>query len=157
MEGKQRDFQVEVLKDAADLTIEDFRFSDEENTEIPLEATLEGARLSGEYEKISLSVVGRVLSLDFGYQGRWSSMYRMDFCTMWILMAPYFPGFLSRLLLDLNNFIPFLQERLYLDFLYTTSLGCSGSGKGNRDFSFLLSTVRSSWHAECPWKRRLLY
>lgn len=68
VEGKQRDFQVEVLKDAADLTIEDFRFSDEENTEIPLEATLEGARLSGEYEKISLSVVGRVLSLDFGYQ-----------------------------------------------------------------------------------------
>lgn len=68
VQGQEGDFQVEVLKDGSDLTVEDFRFTDENGEEIPLEKGLEEARLSGNYEKISLTVMGRLLSLDLGYQ-----------------------------------------------------------------------------------------
>lgn len=68
VEGKEGDFQVEALKNGSDLTVEDFRFTDEKGNEIVLEQGLDKARLSGNYKKISLTVMGRILSLDFGYQ-----------------------------------------------------------------------------------------
>lgn len=67
VEGQERNFQVEALKDGTDLTVEDFRFTDEKGDEIPLKKGLE-AKLSGDYDMISLTVRGRILSLDFGYQ-----------------------------------------------------------------------------------------
>lgn len=68
VQGQERSFQVEVLRDGSDLTAEDFRFTDENGKKIPLEGALEIYRLSGDFQKISLSVMGRILSLDFGYQ-----------------------------------------------------------------------------------------
>lgn len=68
VQGKEGSFQVEVLRDGSDLTAEDFRFTDENGEEISLEDALEGYRLSGDYQKISISVMDRILSLDFGYQ-----------------------------------------------------------------------------------------
>ena len=68
VQGQEGDFQAEALRDGSDLTAEDFRFTDENGEEIPLEQGLEKTRLSGDYEKISLTVRGRILSLDFGYQ-----------------------------------------------------------------------------------------
>ena len=68
VQGQERSFQVEVLRDGSELTAEDFRFTDENGKEIPLEGALEIYRLSGDFQKISLSVMDRILSLDFGYQ-----------------------------------------------------------------------------------------
>ena len=70
VQGQGGNFQVEVLKDGSDLTVNDFRFTDENGKEILSEQGFKDgeARLSGAYEKISLTVMGRILSLDFGYQ-----------------------------------------------------------------------------------------
>ncbi len=70
VQGQGGNLQVEVLKDGSDLTVDDFCFTDENGKEILSEQGFKDgeARLSGAYEKISLTVMGRILSLDFGYQ-----------------------------------------------------------------------------------------
>lgn len=62
--GKEGDFTAEVLSEGMDLGLEDFAFTDEKGQDISVEA----GRLSGNLKKIKVQVLGKILSLDFGYQ-----------------------------------------------------------------------------------------
>lgn len=68
IESDDRSLKAEAVGDGEEMSLSDIRFTDGNGSEIPLEQYPESARLSGEYSNVSVTVLGRTLSLDLGYQ-----------------------------------------------------------------------------------------
>lgn len=87
IQGKDAMFTAEALTDASEMTLEDFCFTDGDGNQLKPEIGQDRrTRLSGgAYESVDISVDGRILSIDLGYQDPVSflvdkqSLYYIDF------------------------------------------------------------------------------
>lgn len=87
IQGKDAMFTVEALADASEMTLDDFRFTDGDGNQLKPEMGTDWRnRLpGGAYELVEVSVNGRILSIDLGYQDPVSfyekegSLYYIDF------------------------------------------------------------------------------
>lgn len=69
VDSGENELKVQSFGENAEMTLDDFLFLDGNGDQIPVETDLlAGSHLTGDYENIHVSVMGRILTIDFGYQ-----------------------------------------------------------------------------------------